>query len=80
MVRLELDEPARMLRVTHTGLPRIGSMVGPQGPWLSALLEGLYETWFAQQPGADGTLTARRRTMATVLPATPTIALTYGRH
>lgn len=77
--RLELDEPARMLRVIHTRLPRIGSMAGPQGPWLSALLEGLYETWFAQQPGADGTLTARRKPLGSVGTAS-TVALTYGRN
>ena len=79
-VRLELDEPAKMLRVSHTGLPRVGSMSGPQGPWLSALLEGLYETWFAQQPGSDSTLTARRRPASNTAPAASTVALTYGRH
>ena len=77
--RLELDEPARMLRVIHTRLPRVGSLAGPQGPWLSAVLEGLYETWFAQQPGADTTLTARRRPLGS-MGASSTVALSYGRH
>lgn len=79
--RLTLDEPARMLRVTHAGLPRIGSLQAQDGPWLSALLEGLYEAWFAQQPGGDPSLTARRRpTMDGAAAAPGTVALAYGRN
>lgn len=74
--RLTLDEPARMLRIVHTGLPRIGSLQAGDGPWLSAMLEGLYDAWFAQQPGADPSLTARRRPAGTP----DAVSLAYGRH
>ena len=59
-VRLELSEADRSLQVTHLGLPRIGSSGTPPGLWLSALLEGLYDGWFAQQPGSRPVLAARR--------------------
>ena len=59
-VRLHLLEPERMLQMTHLGLPRIGSLGAPPGSWLSALLEGLYDGWLAQQPGHFSTLSTRR--------------------
>jgi len=59
-VRLRLHEGERTLFVTHSDLPRIGSLGNPSGQWLSALLEGLYEVWFAQQPGHQPSLIARR--------------------
>lgn len=59
-VQLQLHEGERTLFLTHSGLPRIGSLGSPAGQWLSALLEGLYEVWFAQQPGHQSTLIARR--------------------
>jgi hypothetical protein len=59
-VSLHLNEADRALEVTHTGLPRIGSLGTPAGQWLSALLEGLYDAWLAQQPGSKSSLTARR--------------------
>ena len=72
---LILDESARVLLIQHTGLPRIGSAGTPPGAWLSALLEGLYEAWFAQQPGAEPGLTARRTLGGTA----ERVALRYGR-
>lgn len=72
---LILDEGARVLLIQHTGLPRIGSAGAPPGAWLAALLEGLYETWFAQQPGAEPGLTARRVPGGTAAQVT----LRYGR-
>jgi hypothetical protein len=59
-VSLHLNEADRTLEVTHTGMPRIGSLGSPAGQWLSALLEGLYDAWLGQQPGSKSTLTARR--------------------
>jgi hypothetical protein len=59
--RLVLQEADRCLIFTHSGLPRIGSVGEPHGFWLSAVLEGLYEGWMAQQPGADPALAARRQ-------------------
>jgi hypothetical protein len=59
-VRLELNEAERALHVMHSGLPRIGSLGAPSGQWLAALLEGLYDTWFAQQPGSKTSLSTRR--------------------
>jgi hypothetical protein len=60
-VRLSLHEAERCLILTHTGLPRIGGAGEPPGQWLAAVLEGLYQTWMAQQPGADASFTARRQ-------------------
>ena len=59
-VRLQLLAPERMLQMTHLDLPRIGSLGAPPGSWLSALLEGLYDGWLAQQPGHAATLSTRR--------------------
>ncbi len=59
-VTLHVNEADRALEVTHSGLPRIGSLGTPAGQWLSALLEGLYDAWLAQQPGSKPSLTARR--------------------
>ena len=75
-VRLDLNQAERSLRVTHVGLPRIGSSGTPAGQWLSALLEGLYEGWFAQQPGSRSTLSARRAAGE----GGPAIVMTYARH
>jgi hypothetical protein len=72
---LVLDEPERMLLITHTGLPRIGSAGSPPGTWLAALLEGLYEAWLAQQPDGDSALVARR----TASDSADAVTLRYGR-
>lgn len=58
-VRLVLNEAERCVVLTHDGLPRIGSAGDPAGTWLAPVLEGLYETWLGQQPGADDTLRTR---------------------
>lgn len=74
-VRLRLHEGERTLFVVHSGLPRIGSLGTPAGHWLAALLEGLYEVWFSQQPGAQASLIARR-----VQGGSPdTVTLRYAR-
>ena len=59
-VSLHVNEADRALEVTHTGMPRIGSLGSPAGQWLSALLEGLYDAWLGQQPGSKPALGARR--------------------
>jgi hypothetical protein len=59
-VRLHVNEAERALHLVHTGLPRIGSLGTPAGHWLSAMLEGLYDSWFAQQPGSKPSLSTRR--------------------
>ncbi len=58
---IALQEAERCLVISHSDLPRVGSKGEPAGLWLAAVLEGLYETWMAQQPGADASLTARRQ-------------------
>ena len=58
--QLRLNETERTLEVVHAGLPRIGSLGSPAGQWLSAVLEGLYDGWFAQQPGSKAALSSRR--------------------
>ena len=59
-VELRLSEPERVLHIVHNGFPRVGSLGTPSGQWLSALLEGLYDGWFAQQPGSKPALSTRR--------------------
>lgn len=60
MVNFVLSERDRSLLITHSHLPRVGAAGDPPGTWLSAMLEGLYETWLAQLPGSDQTLVVRR--------------------
>ena len=57
---LSLSEADRTLQIVHHGFPRVGSLGTPSGQWLSALLEGLYDGWFAQQPGSKASLSTRR--------------------
>lgn len=73
--RLDLNEAERAVLITHTGLPRVGSLGNPPGTWLSPLLEGLYGTWMAQQPGSVPILSARR----VVSGDADAIALRFGR-
>jgi hypothetical protein len=72
---LTLEENEKRLTILHSGLPRLGGAGEPPGLWLSAVLEGLYETWIAQQPGSDPHLVARRFAS----PAPGAVALRYGR-
>ncbi|WP_279356984.1 cellulose biosynthesis protein BcsD [Methylobacterium indicum] len=72
---LALDEAARVLSIVHTHLPTIGSIEGRHGPWLSAVLEGLYTSWLAQQPHAAPGLVARRTARRTK----DVLVLTYGK-
>jgi hypothetical protein len=58
-VRLNLNETERYVLLTHRGLPGIGSAGEPCGTWLSPVLEGLYESWMAQQPGAESAFLVR---------------------
>jgi hypothetical protein len=73
-VRLRFDEGARTLRIFHSGLPRIGAAGTPPGTWLACLLEGLYTTWMATQPGSDPNFIARIQQTS----AGDTIVLAYG--
>ncbi len=59
-VELQLSEADRSLHIAHHGFPRVGSLGTPSGQWLSALLEGLYDAWLAQQPGSKPFLSTRR--------------------
>jgi hypothetical protein len=61
-VRLELREADHCLLFLHANLPRISWSGDPPGTWLAPVLAGLYETWMAQQPGADPALVARIQT------------------
>ncbi|MFO1029219.1 MAG: cellulose biosynthesis protein BcsD [Acetobacteraceae bacterium] len=72
-LRLEANE--QDLTIVHTDLPLVGGAGSPPGQWLSAALEGLYETWIGQQPGGDPRFIARR----SGLPNPSTILLKYGK-
>jgi Cellulose synthase subunit D len=74
-VRLSLNEAERNLSISHAGLPHIGSLGTPPGTWLAPMLEGLYETWMAQQPGSDPALRARLAGPAT----SERVTLRFGR-
>jgi hypothetical protein len=72
-VRLAMNEADRCVVLTHTGLPRIGSAGDPAGSWLAPVLEGLYQAWMGQQPGADEQLRARIQSCGS------SITIRYGR-
>lgn len=74
-VRIAFSAADACLYLTHEDLPRIGGRGDPPGTWLAAVVEGLYEGWLAQQPGADATFTARR------VPAVEdgTVLIRYGK-
>jgi hypothetical protein len=72
---LELNETEHALVIVHHGLPSVGSIGDPPGTWLSALLEGLYETWIGQIPGGDRGLSARRQRILN-----GAVTLRYGRN
>ncbi|AHK71321.1 cellulose synthase subunit BcsD [Gluconobacter oxydans DSM 3504] len=50
--RLSLEEAQASLRLSHEGLPSLGSTGTPPGSWLTACLAGLYEQWLMDQPDA----------------------------
>jgi hypothetical protein len=50
---LTLLEAERCVTIGHVGLPRVGSAGEAPGTWLAPVLEGLYQGWMGQQPGAD---------------------------
>lgn len=56
---IAVDIDGRRLVVTHHAAPAIGVGEDAEGSWVAAVLEGLYGTWFASQPGADPTLAPR---------------------
>ena len=58
---LDLREEERCLVIAHAFPPRIGAAGDPPGTWFAAMLAGLYETWVADQPGGDPSLTAERQ-------------------
>ncbi|CAH2602384.1 Cellulose synthase [Rhodovastum atsumiense] len=62
------------LQIVHTGLPRVGAGGDPPGSWMSALLEGLYQGWLAQQPGSEPGMTVRRESVSA-----RAVTLRYGR-
>ncbi|MBV9654405.1 MAG: hypothetical protein JOZ42_07545 [Acetobacteraceae bacterium] len=74
-VTLTLEQDQARLAILHSGLPRVGGAGNPPGQWLAPVLEGLYETWIAQQPDSDPRLMARRHPS----PVPGTVALYYGR-
>lgn len=73
-VTLSLSEAERCVLLTHAGLPPVGSAGTPPGTWLVPVLEGLYEGWMGQQPGADASFQARVRGLEN-----GAIVLRYGR-
>lgn len=73
-VALSLSEAERCVLLTHAGLPPVGSAGTPPGTWLAPVLEGLYEGWMGQQPGADASFQARVRQYEQ-----GSIVLRYGR-
>jgi len=58
-VQVTLQEAERCVMLVHIGLPHVGSAGQPAGTWLAPVLEGLYQGWMGQQPGADSSLRAQ---------------------
>jgi len=72
-VTLAVIESERCVEMRHVGLPRVGSAGEPPGTWLVPALEGLYETWMAQQPGSDSSIRSRLHQVGNV------VVIRYGR-
>ncbi len=58
-IQLAVLESERCVSMVHMGLPHISSGGEPPGSWLAPVLEGLYQGWMGQQPGADNSFNAR---------------------
>jgi hypothetical protein len=55
-VQVKHMEADRCVLLVHIGLLVVGSAGEPAGTWLAPVLEGLYQGWMGQQPGAEGPL------------------------
>ncbi len=73
-VELGLEPNERVVVLNHNAAPLVATAGDPSGAWFGAVLEGLYGTWLAAQPGAEPSLVPRR-----VAVAGATITLRYGR-
>lgn len=73
-VEIALDPGDRTLVLMHCAAPAVATGADPIGGWIAAVLEGLYGTWLAAQPGAEPNLMPRR-----VGAAGGSITLRYGR-
>lgn len=71
---ISVDTNTRRLIVTHHAAPAVAAGSDADGRWIGAVLEGLYATWFAAQPGADAALKP-----AIVAYAPGRATLEYGR-
>lgn len=73
-VQLSLDATARALLIHHAAAPLVSTHHDATGAWVGAVLEGLYATWLASQPGAEGQVPLHRT------PSSPgSVSLRYGR-
>lgn len=52
-VELALEPATRSLRLTHRAAPAVAVATDADGAWITAVLEGLYGAWLAEQPGAN---------------------------
>lgn len=71
---MALDVAAHRLVVTHHDVPTAAAGEDAEGHWVTAVLEGLYSTWLAEQPGADPSL---QPSVVSYAPGSAT--LHYGR-
>lgn len=55
-VTLSVDTGARRLVLRHHAAPAVAAANDDDGAWIGPVLEGLYGTWLASQPGADAAL------------------------
>lgn len=53
---IAFDSHGHRLILTHGAAPAVGAGGDTDGGWAGAVLEGLYATWLAAQPGADPAL------------------------
>lgn len=59
-VEIAFDPKDQALVLTHRAAPAVATEAELTGGWVGAVLEGLYGTWLASQPGAEPTLEPRR--------------------
>jgi hypothetical protein len=59
-VQLSLDVNSRTVLLRHVAAPLVGTHADLTGGWLGSVLEGLYGSWFSNQPGAEPGIHVRR--------------------
>lgn len=58
-VELQFDQANRAVLLRHSAAPNVATADDAEGAWMTPVLEGLYDSWFAAQPGAEAGVPTR---------------------